>query len=84
MQWATLKYLESVVKDEEIRQLLTPKYTIGFRLPVVALPDFYEAFNRENVSINPSRVASVEETTVHTEDGKTTKLDVRLETRCKA
>lgn len=51
------KLLE-VVEDPEVRAAMTPSYPIMCKRPVLATPDYFAAFNRDNVDLVPGGVSS--------------------------
>jgi cation diffusion facilitator CzcD-associated flavoprotein CzcO len=68
-------YLESAIKDPELRLALTPSTPWGCKRPVFA-STYYPTLNRENVSLVPKAVASVTATGVVDADGEEHPVDV--------
>jgi cation diffusion facilitator CzcD-associated flavoprotein CzcO len=56
-----LSYLESAVHDPEVRRALTPGYPFGCKR-VIKATGYYEAFNRDNVTLVPTAVETMTKT----------------------
>lgn len=70
----TLNHLESLVEDPKIRQLLTPTYTPGCKRILIS-DEYFKAFNRANVTLEPSALASVEGSTLVSANGERYEVD---------
>ena len=67
--------LESQIADARLRQNLTPDYEIGCKR-VLLSNDFYPALTRDTVTLEPSALASIDETTATGASGTGYDLDV--------
>lgn len=67
-------HLKKQVKDPRLQQLLTPTYAAGCKRILVS-DDYYPAFNRENVTLEPCAVSEVTEKGVRTPDGRELECD---------
>jgi cation diffusion facilitator CzcD-associated flavoprotein CzcO len=65
----SLGYLEKTVTDPDIRAKLTPDYQIGCKRILIS-DDYYQAFNRANVSLATSAIDRATATGLVTADGK--------------
>ncbi|BCY25536.1 hypothetical protein E5345_11295 [Propionibacterium sp. NM47_B9-13] len=52
-----MNHLESLVENPETRELLTPTYTTDYKRLLVS-NDYFMAFNRDDVTLEPSALAS--------------------------
>jgi cation diffusion facilitator CzcD-associated flavoprotein CzcO len=68
--------LLEVVEDPETRAALTPDFHVFCKRPVQAGPEYYEAFNRENVKLIPKAVAGFTATGVIDAEGVEREADV--------
>jgi cation diffusion facilitator CzcD-associated flavoprotein CzcO len=69
------KHMERQVKDPELRQLLTPDFTIGCKR-VVPSNEWYPALQRPNVTLVPKALAEIRENSVVDSDGVEREVDV--------
>ncbi|WP_170468843.1 flavin-containing monooxygenase [Ruegeria arenilitoris] len=67
--------LENAIADPELRAQLTPDYQIGCKR-ILSSNDWYPALARDNVSLIPQGVASIEGDEVILADGTRTQADV--------
>jgi len=74
-QKQSARFLASVVKDRQIRDKLTPMYTMGCKR-VLLSDDFYPTFNRDNVELVTEPIAAVRPAGIVTADGCERPLDV--------
>lgn len=72
--WLGRRHLQRQVKNRALHEALTPKYAMGCKRTLVS-DDYYPAFNRENVTLEPSAVAEVTPTGVKTPDGRLVECD---------
>jgi cation diffusion facilitator CzcD-associated flavoprotein CzcO len=68
--------LLEIVEDPGTRAAMTPSYQIMCKRPVLATPDYFAAFNRENVSLVPGGAASFTADGVVDSKGVERKADV--------
>lgn len=68
--------LLEVVEDPEVRAALTPDFPLFCKRPVQAGPEYYAAFNRENVTLIPKAVSGFTATGVIDADGVEREADV--------
>jgi cyclohexanone monooxygenase len=69
------KYIKDVIKDQLLQEMLTPKTRFGCKRALVS-DDFYQALNKENVTLVPAGAAEVVESGLITSDGQTLVADV--------
>jgi cation diffusion facilitator CzcD-associated flavoprotein CzcO len=74
-QWASTKYMESLVGDPVLRRTLRPDYPIGGKR-ILITDGYYEALGRENVAVVTDAIDHVTEDTIVTRDGTTHPADV--------
>lgn len=74
---AAVRQLESQVPDESLRAALTPDYEIGCKR-VLLSDDYYPAFARPRVSLEPSAVAVVDAEGVTAASGRRHEVDVLI------
>lgn len=72
-----LDYLEQSVADPALRKALTPDYQIGCKRILIS-DDYYQAFNRPNVSLVTSAINRATPRGLVTADGKEHDLDVLI------
>lgn len=72
------KHLEASVVDSDLRQKLTPGYTIGCKRRVVS-DDYLSTFNRRNVHLVTNPIDSVEMEGIRDSEGHLHKADVIIE-----
>ena len=68
------RHLRRQVRDPELVGKLTPDYTMGCKRTLVS-SDYYPAFNRPNVKLETSGIASVGENSITTRDGREYDVD---------
>lgn len=68
-------HLEAQVSDPELRAKLTPTYAMGCKRVLLA-DDYYPAVSQPHVDLVTSSITRIDETGVHTEDGRHHPLDV--------
>lgn len=71
------KSLESAIADPGLRKQLTPDYRIGCKR-ILSSNDWYPALARENVTVLPHGVASIEGDQIISSDGSRTQADVLI------
>jgi cation diffusion facilitator CzcD-associated flavoprotein CzcO len=64
-----------VVTDPEVREQLTPKYTLGCKRPSFS-NEYLPTFNRENVQLETTAIETITPTGIRTADGVEHPLDV--------
>ncbi len=69
-----LRYLESRVRDPELRAKLTPRYTMGCKR-ILLSNDYFDALQRDNVELITDRIERVTAAGVRTSDGAEHPLD---------
>ncbi|CAA9534991.1 MAG: Cyclohexanone monooxygenase [uncultured Solirubrobacteraceae bacterium] len=62
------KLLDAQIRDPELREKLTPDYTIGCKRILIS-SDFYPALNKANADVVTSPIAEIRERSVVTADG---------------
>ncbi|MBB3036287.1 cation diffusion facilitator CzcD-associated flavoprotein CzcO [Hoyosella altamirensis] len=67
--------LRAQVKDPELRQILTPDFTLGCKRLLLS-NDFYPALEKPNVEVIPHALSEVGPSTVTGADGTTREVDV--------
>jgi cation diffusion facilitator CzcD-associated flavoprotein CzcO len=73
--WMCKSHLKRGVKDEALRQKLTPDYRVGCKRIVIS-NSFYPAIQRDNVDLVTEGIERIDETGVVTKDGSHHELDV--------
>ena len=68
-------HLHSQIKDEVLRQKLTPSYRLGCKRALIA-DDYYPTLLRENVELITDPIAQVQPHSIVTEDGRERPTDV--------
>lgn len=71
---AALAYLESQVRDPDLRRRLTPDYPVGCKRILIA-DDFYPVFERPNVELVTDPIDHVTADGIVTADGRTRPVD---------
>lgn len=74
-QEAAKRHLYMMVKDPELREKLTPDYTIGCKRILMA-NTYYPALTRDNVNVITDRIAEITGSGVRAEDGTEYDVDV--------
>ncbi len=69
------RYMHSLVKDEQLRRLLTPDYPLGCKRVLIS-NDWYSALIRENVEVIPAGLTEVRGNTVVAANGTAREVDV--------
>jgi cation diffusion facilitator CzcD-associated flavoprotein CzcO len=72
-----LKHLREQVHDPEVRDKLTPRYDLGCKRPGFS-NDYLAAFNRDNVHLETSPIASIGADSIVTADGVGGPFDVLI------
>lgn len=70
-------HLERQIKDESLRERLTPRYRLGCKRVLIS-NDFYPALNRDNVTLVTEGIESIEAKGVRTVDGELHEFDVLI------
>ncbi len=70
-------YLDSQVKDPELREKLTPKYALGCKRPSFH-NSYLKTFNRKNVYLETNSIEEITPTGVRNADGSEHELDVLI------
>jgi len=73
--WRTA--LEKAISDPEERQMLTPDYRIGCKR-ILSSNDWYPALARDNVTVIPHGVASIDSDRIIAADGRETQADILI------
>jgi cyclohexanone monooxygenase len=68
-------YLETSVRDPELRAKLTPTYAVGCKRLILS-ENFYEAIQHPNAELVTDRIERIEERGIRTADGRLHELDV--------
>ncbi len=76
-RWATRKFLESQVKDPELRKKLTPEYAIGCKR-ILFTSNYFPTYERDNVSLHVDGIAKITESGVVDKHGVEHALDVLI------
>lgn len=71
------KSLEGTIADPEERRILTPDYRIGCKR-ILSSNDWYPALARDNVSVIPHGVASIDGNSILASDGTRAEADVLI------
>ena len=71
------KSLEGAISDSEERRILTPDYRIGCKR-ILSSNDWYPALARDNVSVIPHGVASIDGNCIVASDGSRTEADALI------
>jgi cation diffusion facilitator CzcD-associated flavoprotein CzcO len=71
------EHLERQIKDESLREKLTPLYRLGCKRVLIS-NDFYPAFARDNVTLVTDAITSIEAKGVRTSDGTLHECDVLI------
>lgn len=74
-QRLSLSYLQRKVKDEKLREALTPNYTMGCKR-ILFTNNYYPALQRENVSLISKAVSKLLPHAIQTADGSVHAADV--------
>jgi cation diffusion facilitator CzcD-associated flavoprotein CzcO len=69
------KYIKDVIEDEALQQVLTPQTRFGCKRALVS-DDFYQALNKDNVTLIAAGAAEIVETGLITSDGQQLEADV--------
>jgi cyclohexanone monooxygenase len=69
------KYIKDVIEDEALQQVLTPQTRFGCKRALVS-DDFYQALNKDNVTLIAAGAAEIVETGLITSDGQQIEADV--------
>jgi len=80
MEWAKkgfLGWIAKNVRDESLRQKLTPQYTPGCKR-ILFSDDFYPAVTRHNVEVVTTAIQKVSGNTVVTSDGQSYEVDALI------
>jgi cation diffusion facilitator CzcD-associated flavoprotein CzcO len=77
VQQTALDFIESQIEDPEIRRAVTPDYPLGCKRIVLA-STFYQALNRDNVTLVPHAVKRVTREGIISADGVERKVDVLI------
>lgn len=77
MSWSAKRNLRKSVRDPELRARLTPDYPVGCKRLIIN-STFYDAIQRENVSLETTAIERICEQGVVTSDGVTHELDVLI------
>ncbi len=70
-------YLKSQVKDPDVRDKLTPRYSLGCKRPSFSNA-YLAAFNRDNVRLETNSIEHIAAEGIHTADGQDHALDVLI------
>ncbi len=76
-RWATRKFLESQVKDPELRKKLTPNYEIGCKR-ILFTSNYYPTYERDNVMLHTDGIAKITEKGVMDKNGVEHEFDVLI------
>lgn len=67
-------HMARVIKDEALREKLTPTYSFGCKRPTFS-NTYYPTFNRDNVELVTDSIAHIEENAIVTADGERREID---------
>lgn len=67
-------HMARAIKDEVLREKLTPSYSFGCKRPTFS-NTYYPTFNRHNVELVTDSIARIEENAIVTVDGKRREID---------
>lgn len=70
-------HLEAQVADPELREKLTPPYSVGCKRILIS-NEYYPAIQRENVTLETTGIARIDETGVLLTDGSHVELDMLI------
>lgn len=70
-------YLKSQVKDPDVRDKLTPRYSLGCKRPSFSNA-YLATFNRDNVRLETNSIEHIAADGIHTADGQDHALDVLI------
>ncbi|MEM8861634.1 MAG: NAD(P)/FAD-dependent oxidoreductase [Chloroflexota bacterium] len=70
-----LKHIEAGISDPELRQRVTPNYTIGCKRVLVS-DDYYPALNRQNVELVTSPIQEIQPNCIIDADGNKRPTDI--------
>ena len=77
ISWLTKRNLRKSVRDPGLRAKLTPDYKVGCKRLVIS-STFYEAIQRDTVSLETTAIERVSERGIVTKDGTEHELDVLI------
>ena len=77
LSWAAKRNLRKSVRDPELRARLTPDYAVGCKRLIIN-STFYEAVQRDNVSLETTGISRISEKGIVTADGVEHELDVLI------
>lgn len=77
LSWAAKRNLRKSVRDPELRAKLTPDYAVGCKRLIIN-STFYDAMQRDNVSLETIGIAKISKKGVVTTDGIEHELDVLI------
>lgn len=69
-----LRHMKKRVKDEQLREKLTPNYMVGCKR-ILLSNDYYPAFTRPNVKLITEGIEQITENSIITKDGTETQVD---------
>lgn len=67
-------YLHQEISDPQLREMLTPRHSIGCKRPLVS-DDYYASLNAANVMLVPSPVQGIGPTSISSADDQTFEVD---------
>lgn len=73
----SIRYLKSVVKDETLRNKLTPNYVMGCKRVLIS-NEYYPALVRKNVEVITEPIQQINETGILTNDDKQRNVDALI------
>jgi cation diffusion facilitator CzcD-associated flavoprotein CzcO len=74
-EYMSTRYLESKVRDPELRRKLTPNFRLGCKRILIS-NDYYDTLQRENVELITEGIAEIKAGSIVTNDGKERPVDV--------
>ncbi|QFU77409.1 NAD(P)/FAD-dependent oxidoreductase [Halioglobus maricola] len=77
MSWMAKRNLRKSVRDPALREKLTPDYPVGCKRLIIN-STFYDAVQRDNVSLETTGIERITDRGVVTVDGETHELDVLI------
>ncbi|PLW69289.1 flavin-containing monooxygenase [Pseudohalioglobus lutimaris] len=77
MSWTAKRNLRKSVRDPELRKKLTPDYPVGCKRLIIN-NTFYDAVQRDNVTVETTAIERICDAGVVTSDGVTHELDVLI------
>ncbi len=74
-EYRSMRYLESKVRDPELRKKLTPNFRLGCKRILIS-NEYYDTLQRENVELVTDGIAEIRPHSIVTKDGQERPVDV--------